>query len=711
MQLSSTVNTNKLIPAYFFLFTILLLLCYSNTFHTSWQLDDFPNITKNYQLHIEDLQPETLWKTFFAQPYVEGGFYRPLANLSFALNWYFGQDNPFGYHIVNLLIHVLTAIFLFKSTLLLLQSPSFKKYTEEDAFFIAILSATLWAINPVQTQAVTYIVQRMASMAAMFFILAIYNYFRFRQAETARQITIRLFLCALFFLLALGCKENVVTLIPSLLLIERLFFYEKSDRFSKIIFTTLVTANVCLLLAPLYYIIDHQLWQSLSTPVGSRPFSLGERLLTAPSILLFYLSLLLYPQPDRLSIDHSFPLSTSLLHPWTTLPAILFIAALLVFAVRQWRKYPLLSFAILFFFINHLVESTIIPLELIFEHRNYLPSFFLFLPLAAGIRFVLDLYACSHRVLHFFIIATLSFLLMSIGLGTYTRNKIWATEESLWTDSLSKAPDHARPLAKLAEIYGWHKSKNLTNLQTAVALLQKALNQESPRTSFKSSILDNIGKAYFNYGMIEQAITYYNRSLQVDPNFITSRLSLAEALTLNGNFEKALEQINIVIAKNDQQSRFFNLKTMILLWLDRPKEAAECGHQTIQRTFVNKERYFYNIGVALSKAGHYDQGLWFLKGARRKNQHDIRVLYSLIENRLLAENIGEAKQYIMQLLSERGLASLQIDIAMFRNDYTAPPVNVDMILPLILKSAQEEVIKLEHTSTKQMTNQISPTNL
>ncbi len=161
-----------------------------------------------------------------------------------------------------------------------------------------------------------------------------------------------------------------------------------------------------------------------------------------------------------------------------------------------------------------------------------------------------------------------------IGLGTYSRNAVWATEESLWTDALKKAPDNARPYAKLGEIYGWQKEKTAENLQISVALLKKALDRESPRTSFEPALINNIGKVYANYGMLDEAVTYYNQSLKRNPNFINARFDLANALTLQGKFTEALEQINIVIEKNDLQSRFFNLKTLVLLWLDRPEEAA-----------------------------------------------------------------------------------------------------------------------------------------
>ncbi|SHI15209.1 Tetratricopeptide repeat-containing protein [Desulfofustis glycolicus DSM 9705] len=556
-----------------------------------------------------------------------------------------------------------------------------------------MLSTCLWAINPIQTQAVTYIVQRMASMAAMFFIISIYHYVLARQTQVNRQTILHLILCVIFFLLALGCKENAVTLIPTLLLLE-LCFFKRNDRAAKIILAILVGATIFFFLAAFYYAIDRNLLQSFSEPIGSRPFSVKERLLTQPAILLLYLSLLFYPSPARLSIDHSFPLSTSLFQPWTTLPSILIVLILIVFAIIRFRKNPLLSFAILFFFINHIIESTIIPLELIFEHRNYLPSFFLFLPVAAGIRYLLNWSASSMRLVHAAIIVVVPLLLIMLGLATYTRNSAWASEESLWADALTKAPNNARPFAKLGEIYGWQKEKTPENLHTAVILLRKALERESPRTSFEAAIIGNIGKVYMNYGLLDQAVHYFQESVQQNPNFTTSRFDLAQVLTLQGNFTEALEQINLLIEENDQQGRFYNLRAMILLWLNRPDEAAHSAQQAMPRAFVNKQRYFYNIGVALSKAGHLDQGLWFLKRASQTFPQDRRILCSLIENRLLVGDRQGARQYSLQLLSGHGIVSLVSFLEQARTDYAAVPINVDLIKPVIVQTAMDTITDL-----------------
>jgi hypothetical protein len=168
----------------FALLFLLIFVVYSNTLQASWHLDDYHNIVQNAALRINDLQPRTIFQTFFTTSeenlVLEKKLYRPLACLSFALNWYVGKDNLFGYHLVNIGIHFLTAFILFRTILYLLRSPNLKNRYRDREYFIALFSAVLWAVNPLQTQAVTYIVQRMASLAAMFYLVGIYLYVRGR---------------------------------------------------------------------------------------------------------------------------------------------------------------------------------------------------------------------------------------------------------------------------------------------------------------------------------------------------------------------------------------------------------------------------------------------------------------------------------------------------------------------------------------------------
>lgn len=692
-----TSNKNHLVTAVLLLGAILFL-CYSNTFNVPWVLDDPPNITQNLPIQIDNLWPETILHSFYAKPFQEGVLYRPIVMSTFAVNWYFGKSNPIGYHIVNLIIHIISSIVLYKTCLLLLKSSPFRdKFTSYDIFFIALLATILWAINPIQIQAITYIVQRMASMAAMFFLLAFYFFIAARRSTDRYQIRKRILLCLLFFLLALGCKENTITLIPSLLLVEVIFFYDSEGSKSDLYFKALLIANILLLTAGLYYLWSHSYFLNLFSQAGSRPFSPYERLLTQPAILLFYLSLLLFPFPSRFSIDHDFPLSISFFDPWTTLPSIIVILVLVSFGIIRWRKNPLLSFTILFFFINHMVESSIIPLELVFEHRNYLPSFFLFLPIAAFIKFALDkLSAIGFRVVYLFGIILVMAALTTTGYATYQRNSVWQSEENLWKNALSKAPGNARPYSKLGDIYGWQKEPTQKNTNIAVGLYQEALNKVSPRTSFKPAIVDNIGKIYMNRGMLDQAVHYFRKSNEMNPGYITARFDLAKALTMQGNFKEALDLMDNILTEKHYQNNFFNLRTLLLLWLDRPDEAVISANWALSLTSPNgKKQYYYNTGVAMTRAGHYSQGLWFLNQARYFIPDDFHILASSIENRLLAGDTIAAETFASQLVDRTSLGILHSKLTLLPAQFAAVPVNTALILPYIVEAASAKTAALQ----------------
>ncbi len=226
------VNRNKTV---FILISIFMLLIYSNTFNFSWHLDDYHSIVDNPHLHIENIAPKSIAQTFFAASdrgmYRADKIYRPVSCLTLAINWYFGKDNVFGYHIINIAIHILTAFFLFLTCLNLFSSPNLKDKYKGSEYFIALLAAFLWGANPIQTQAVTYIVQRMASMAAMFYIAGIYFYIKARlKSCSSGQSDLKTVCyyagCGLCFLLCVGSKENGVTMPIALFFIELNFFHQ-----------------------------------------------------------------------------------------------------------------------------------------------------------------------------------------------------------------------------------------------------------------------------------------------------------------------------------------------------------------------------------------------------------------------------------------------------------------------------------------------------
>ena len=316
------------IKTVFVLLIVLLLPIYSNTFQSSFQFDDKQNIVTNKKIHLDKLSPDSLWDTVFAKP-GRDEFYRPLPMLSFALNWYFGKADTFGYHVVNVVIHTLTAFILFLTTFSLLHTPIAKRnYQTEDAYFISILSAALWAINPIQIQAVTYIVQRMTTMAALFYILGIYLYIQGRQATRAKIQILFFIACFFSFVSAMMSKENAAMLPVSLFLIEIIFFENKLwVKYLKDHIPVWVGAGFFLAFLGIFIVYKGYL-NFLFDSYESRSFSIAERLFSEPRIVLFYISQIFYPLPERLSIVHDIIISKSLLSPWTTLPAILIVLLL-----------------------------------------------------------------------------------------------------------------------------------------------------------------------------------------------------------------------------------------------------------------------------------------------------------------------------------------------------------------------------------------------
>ena len=305
-MIESRQNNFLLKTVAFLLLLFFTFVIYSNTFDASWHLDDLPNIINNDYLHLDSFYLKNIAQTFFTDPHnpeVLGDKpYRPVSCLTFAVNWYFGQDHVFGYHVVNILVHALTVFFLFLFIYNLFKTPRLKNYPGHP-FFIALLSSFLWAVNPIQTQAVTYIVQRMAQLAALFYILGMFAYLKARMSGVLSKRFAWFLGCLVFYLLGVYSKPNAATLPVALALLEIAFFQDLSDRKVKkqIFFTISITAGLFLLLGSVAFLKSDPLSLDL---YRTRTFTLSERLLTQPRVILFYLSQVFYPVSERLSIAH-----------------------------------------------------------------------------------------------------------------------------------------------------------------------------------------------------------------------------------------------------------------------------------------------------------------------------------------------------------------------------------------------------------------------
>ena len=432
---------------------ILVLMIYSNTFDASWHFDDEYNILKNNALHIEKFTWQNIKSTFYANWDGRGSLYRPAACLSLALNYYFCENNVQGYHIINLLIHFLSSFFLYLFIYHTLNLPSLRESYGTNAYFIALLSSVLWAISPVQIQAVTYIVQRMASMAGMFYIMSLYFYLKGRTSISNTAKVGHFSLCFACGLSAIFSKENAAIL-PLVIITYDLFLIQEITKKSlKKYFILFITAILTILfIASIIKGNSIFTLDRIISGYGTRGFSLIERLLTEPRVVLYYISLLLYPMPHRLCFSHDILISKGLFEPPTTIVSILVIFFIVALVILKAKRWPLFSFCVLFFFTNHLIESTIFPVELIFEHRNYIPSMLLFIPISILILVVIKFFS-NRKLLQILMTAFTVLLIVALGHATFVRNFAWKTEGSMLLDIIEKSPNLSRPRLNLGCYY------------------------------------------------------------------------------------------------------------------------------------------------------------------------------------------------------------------------------------------------------------------
>ncbi len=364
---------------------VLVFVIYYPGAKGPFMLDDFSNLLGNRHIQLAELSLSGLEDAAFSTR--SGPLRRPVAMVSFALSYYFaGAMEPFAIKIVNVVVHLITVLLLFfLSRHLLARIPTVDLrpgiLNGISVQWAALLITALWALHPLHVSTVLYAVQRMTGLAALFTILGALLYVQGRVCLLAGKLNAA---CIRIGFGIVGCgllatlSKESGALLPVLLLVIELVFY----RFAvgPDIPRSVRTGLMLLLVLPSLAIVGYLIYVWVG-PLGINPirdFNPTERLLTQSRVLFFYLGQLAVPDLGRMSLFHGgVEVSRGLLQPVTTLAAVLGILLLIGVALYALatRRLPALVFAVFWFLGGHLLESTVIPLEMVFEHRNYLPSY------------------------------------------------------------------------------------------------------------------------------------------------------------------------------------------------------------------------------------------------------------------------------------------------------------------------------------------------
>jgi tetratricopeptide (TPR) repeat protein len=580
----------------FCLFATVISLLYSNSLHSPFYFDDQPNIVLNPFIRITDLTWEGIEKAAKFSPSKR----RILPNISFALNYLFDAYNVWGYHLVNICIHIATTFSFFLLARLILTLPSLKK-SFHNAGEIAFMAAILWAVHPLQINAVTYLVQRMTSMAALFFILALFFYLKARLLQNTGPKILLFSLTIIFGIMALFSKENS-GMLPVIILGSELLLLRK-DQVSPKDRRKLIIALCCLALlffAVSWFLLKGNPFTSFSTVFPHREFTLEQRLLSQTRIVLHYLTLVLFPLPGRLNLIYDFQLSYGLFNPPQTFFAIVgfLIMAFLVFILAKRNR--LAAFGIFWFMANLLVESSVIPLELIYEHRMYVPSMFIILIIAVWAYRISKNRVTLAR-------AALLFMMIVLSIFTWQRNVTWQDPVTFWTDVLQKSPGSLRAHGNLGNAYSQAKQYRIAEHYLLQAL---ALGQNDKSGNFGYEALENhIAVIHENLAVVYRELKNYPKAiaeaqeaLKLDPTRHNPLLTLGIIYSNMGQHEKAVEYFMLAWAKGIDEVDLYNNWGVSTFNLGMVDESIDLLQRAIKINPDHPESH-YNLGIAYSSKG------------------------------------------------------------------------------------------------------------
>ena len=520
-----------------FLIALVGFIAYSNSFHVPFFLDDEGSIINNRV--IQDLD------RFLSG---DGYAYNPrrfLGYLSVALNYHYGGLDVTGYHAFNLAIHIITAWLVYGLARLTLQTPFF---AEDDpnpaAALIPLGAALLFVAHPVQTQAVTYIIQRLASLTTLFFVLSLVCYAKARltQETSGRSFGAKPVLLYLLALTAAGCamktKEIAFTLPFVVVLYEFLFF--RMTAMKKLLFLAPIALTA--LVIPMSLLGTGRPIGQLISDVGTltrvdTDIPRLDYLFTQFPVIATYIRLLFLPVNQNL--DYDFPIYRSLASAPVLLSLLLILALfacalfLLLRSARGNRVLRLISFGILWFFITLSVESSVIPIaDVIYEHRVYLPSVGAFIALAALASLLLRRLRPRAAAL------ALGVVVIALAGTTFARNQVWGSHLSFWSDVVEKSPDKARPHYNLALALDKERRPEEAFQHAVMAA------RLEPEKAYAHNLIGSIMAREGNY---EQAGAALKEAIRLDPLSVGAHVNLGDVYRVTGLTQQALEQYEIAL--------------------------------------------------------------------------------------------------------------------------------------------------------------------
>lgn len=579
MQANFTKSKIQVLLAFLLLAGVAITI-YPNSFENEFIFDDNTSIIENEAIHT--LQ----WPWRFLE-----NQRRPFLNLTLALNYSFGKENPFGYHVFNLAVHFLSAYLLFLIVWITCHWPCKKNIRDEGAFYLSLLTALIFLTHPLQTQSVTYVIQRAESLMGMFYLLTVLcaiHYFssgKFFWIGTA----------ALAFLLG-GLTKEVAVTAPVLIFLYDRTFVSGTFKSAWVKHHRLYLALSLVWLAMLYLLLTANPEKIPSAGFAYKNLTSFRYALSQPPVILHYLRLVFWPNP--LIFDYYWPPAKNIQE---ILPALLMLGTILVISSISfiWR-FRVVGFLGLSFFLLLLPSSSFIPIkDLAFEHRMYLPIIpIILLTLLLARRTLRQRFPSFWLRQRVFLWSSLLLIVIQ-GTMTYQRNKTYQNETMLWLDVIAKQPQNARAFSNLG-----------------AQLLANGLREEAFKNFQQAMRLDpdysdcyvNMGYYYATKGEPQNAITYFKKAISIDPKHFIAYNNLGAAYADQELYAEAIPYY---------------------------QKALELGFK--------KPGVYHNLGIAFAKTGRPNEAIANIREALRLDPELADAKKNLDEILKKLKEISDAK--------------------------------------------------------------------
>jgi protein O-mannosyl-transferase len=592
------------------LITFLGVIIYYNSLHCSFHFDDFRFIVDNAAIkNIYDLL--SIWNYYPC---------RFVTFLSLALNYHFQQLNVFGFHLFNLTIHLITALLVWWLTLLTLSTPIFREdKIARHANLTALFAGLVFVSHPVQTEAVTFIWQRTASMATMFYLASLCLYIKSRSTPQYPMLRRFYYIFSLITaLLAMFTKETAITL-PLMILLYEYFFLMNRD-VSRSFWKRVTPFLLTLLIIPITMFLTKST-QSISAQEmqyavnGTTKIAPLHYFLTETRVMLTYVRLAFLPINQNL--DYDYPIYKNIFD-LPVLGSILFLMAVLYSVKRLFAKYRLLSFSIIWFFVTLIPESGSYALgDVIVEHRLYLPLAGYSIFLVGGMFFLLGRDNIKMMIIALTVIITCNSIL------TYERNKIWKNDLTLWDDAVSKSPHKARPYNGRGLIYFQQG-----DFIDAMADLNKAVKINPDY----AEAYNNRGLVYGSQNNFPEALANFNKAVKIDPADAQAYNNRGFIYASQGDFTQAIKEIKKAITLNpDFTDAYYNLGKIYNVQGRLPQAISEYDKAiTInpddENAYLNRGSAYYQRGETAQAIADYHKAI-ALDPAHADTYYDLGFIY------------------------------------------------------------------------------------